>query len=190
MHQDHKQEELTIDMAKANLAALFYFIFFFIVFGVPYFLLWAKTNAIESYKELVVDLGVYKLLKVFIVILLGIIVHELIHGVTWALFAKKGFKSISFGVTWKYMSPYCHCNELLAVKHYLVGAIMPGIVLGIIPLLLALVTGNIQLFLFGITFSVAATADLMMVNMLRKERMNSLVQDHSDKVGCFIYRAL
>ncbi|HCW06597.1 MAG TPA: DUF3267 domain-containing protein, partial [Cytophagales bacterium] len=34
----------------------------------------------------------------------------------------------------------------------------------------------------------AATADFMMVDVLRKESMKSLVQDHPEKVGCIIYR--
>lgn len=190
MTENYKQEELIIDMAKANLAALFFFIFFVIIFGVPYFLMWAETNAMESYKSLTLNLGISKSLIILVVILLGIIAHELIHGITWALFAKAGFKSISFGVMWKYLSPYCHCNEPLLVKHYLIGGIMPGFVLGIIPLLLALATGNIQWFLFGITFSVAATGDFMIAVMLRKERMTNLVQDHPSKVGCYIYRPL
>lgn len=190
MTENYKQEELTINMSRAHLVALFYFIFFFIVFGVPYFFFWIKKMTIENYRSVALDFGTYALLKVLVVLLLGIIAHELIHGITWARFVKKGFKSISFGVAWKYMSPYCHCNEPLTVKHYLIGAIMPGIVLGIVPSLLSLLTGNILLFLFGITFSVAATGDFMMVNLLRKERMNSLVQDHPNKVGCYIYRAV
>jgi len=190
MTENYKQEELTIDMGRANLVALFYFIFFFIVFGVPFFMLSLKTMTTETCRTQALRFGDYKLLKALFVILIGIIAHELIHGITWARFAEKGFKSISFGVAWRYMSPYCHCNEPLLVKHYLLGAIMPGIILGIVPLLLALFTGNILLFLFGITFSVAATGDFMMVNMLRKESMTSLVQDHPEKVGCYIYRHL
>ncbi len=177
-------------MAKANLAALFYFIFFFTIFGVPYFLLWIKKLTLNASRDLALSFGDYLSLKVIGIILLGIIAHELIHGITWALFAKKGFKSISFGVAWKYMSPYCHCNEPLLVKHYLTGAIMPGMVLGIAPLILALVTGNIQLFLFGITFSVGATGDFMIINLLRKEPGNNLVQDHPSKPGCYVYRPL
>jgi len=190
MTENYKQEELTIDMGKANLVALFYFIFFFIAFGVPFFLLWLNTMTIQTYRSLAIGLGDYKSLKVFGALVLGIIAHELIHGITWALFAKKGFKSISFGVAWKYMSPYCHCNEPLLVKHYLLGAIMPGVALGVVPSILALFTGNIFLFLFGITFSVAATGDLMMVNLLRKEKMTNLVQDHPSKVGCYIFRPI
>jgi len=190
MTENHKQEELTIDMGKANLVALFYFFFFSIVFGVPYFLLWLNTMTLETYRSIALGFGDHKLLKALVVLLFGVIAHELLHGITWSIFATKKFKSISFGINWRYMSPYCHCNEPLLVKHYLLGAIMPGIILGIVPLLLALLTGNILLFLFGFIFSVAATGDLMMVNMLRKESMISLVQDHPEKVGCYIYRHL
>src|ERR1041385_2520210 len=111
MTEKYKQEELTIDMAKANLVALFYFILFSTIFGVPYFLLWMNTMAITTYKSFVADLGISKSLIILGIIFLGVITHELLHGITWAKFAKNGFKSISFGVNRKYLSPYCHCNE-------------------------------------------------------------------------------
>ena len=188
MIENYKQEELTIDMAKAQLTAILYFIFFMIIFGVPYYFLWARNFTLASYKKLAIDLGGTNFPIVLGCILIGVIVHELLHGMTWATFAKKGFKSISFGVAWKYLAPYCHCNEPLLVKHYILGAIMPGVILGIIPSIMAIISGNIPLFLFGIIFSGAAGGDFMMVNILRKESMNYLVQDHPAKLGCYIYR--
>jgi hypothetical protein len=43
----------------------------------------------------------------FIVLIatIGIILHELIHGITWAKYTKDGFKSIRFGVLWKFLTP-------------------------------------------------------------------------------------
>ncbi|HCW07588.1 MAG TPA: DUF3267 domain-containing protein, partial [Cytophagales bacterium] len=157
MSENYQQEELTINLAKAHWVALGVFIFASIVFGIPYFLMWAKSNAISSHKNLLTDSGDYNTPLLLAIGLVGVVVHELLHGITWSLFARRGFKSIRFGVVWKYLSPYCHCNEALTVKQYIIGAIMPGVVLGILPLLLALVTGNMPLLLFGIIFTVAAT---------------------------------
>ena len=41
-----------------------------------------------------------------------IILHELIHGITWAIFAKNHFHAIGFGIIWNSFSPYC-TNQLL-----------------------------------------------------------------------------
>ena len=89
-------------------------------------------------------------LSVFVTLMAGIVVHELIHGLTWAYFAKKGFKSIRFGVFWEMLTPYCHCSEPLTVRQYCIGALMPLVVLGIIPLVLAYPLKSILLHGWGV----------------------------------------
>lgn len=41
-----------------------------------------------------------------VLILCLTILHELIHGITWGLFAKNHFHSIDFGIIWSSFSPY------------------------------------------------------------------------------------
>ena len=125
----------------------------------------------------------------FIVFLLfGIVLHEVIHGLTWALFVKERLHAIKFGVLWKYLTPYCHCKVHLRVKHYIAGAIMPAVVLGIIPTLWAFITGSIMLFFLGIYFIVAASGDFLVIYLLRNEHYNSYVKDHDSLPGCIIYK--
>jgi uncharacterized membrane protein YvlD (DUF360 family) len=97
---------------------------------------------------------------------------------------------MKYGVIWKWLTPYCHCKEPLLVKEYIIGALMPAIILGFIPSIMAIFTGNITLILFGLFFTMAAGGDFMIINILRKEAMDSLVQDHSSKIGCYIYRPI
>ena len=119
---------------------------------------------------------------------IGIALHELIHGLTWALFVKERLRAIKFGVLWKYLTPYCHCKGHLKVKHYIAGAIMPAVVLGIIPTLWAFTTGNIMLFFLGIYFIVAASGDFLIIYLLRNEHHNNYVKDHDSLPGCIVYK--
>jgi hypothetical protein len=48
--------------------------------------------------------------------------------------------------------------------------------------------GNIGLLIFGILFTMAAGGDFLVINLIRKENMNDLVQDHPSEAGCYIYR--
>ena len=125
---------------------------------------------------------------VVVLMILGIVLHELIHGFVWLLFVKEGFRSIRFGVMWKYLTPYCHCKEHLKVKHYIAGAIMPAIILGVLPTLWAFVTGNIMLFFLGLYFIVAASGDFLIIYILRNEDSNSYVKDHESEPGCIVYK--
>jgi hypothetical protein len=119
---------------------------------------------------------------------IGIVTHELIHGIFWAIFAKDGFRSIKFGILKQYLTPYCHCKEPLKVKHYITGAIMPAILLGFLPLILSLVYGSLGWLFFGIFFTAAAGGDFLMIKLLNKEPKNAWVQDHSSEPGYYIYR--
>ena len=88
------------------------------------------------------------------------------------------------------VTPYCHCKEPLIVKHYIIGAITPAIILGFLPAVYSILTGNIGFLFFGIFFTMAALGDFMIINLLRKENLNSFVLDHPSEAGCFIYRKL
>ena len=124
------------------------------------------------------------------IIMLGIVIHELIHGITWACFAKDGYKSIKFGVLWKMLTPYCPCKEPLNVRQYIIGAFTPAIILGFMPSLIAIIVGNLGLLIFGIFFTMAAGGDFLIINLIRKENKDDLVQDHPSEAGCYIYRKL
>jgi len=88
------------------------------------------------------------------------------------------------------LTPYCHSKEPLKVRHYIFGAITPAIFLGIIPAVIAILTENIGLLIFGIIFTMAASGDFLVINLLRKENRDSLVQDHPSEVGFYIYRKI
>lgn len=182
--ENYIREELTIDEVKAQVNAITYFIPFLVVLGIPYVIIWRGNFTKEAINGLFGPWGLYTLLA----LVLGIIFHELIHGLTWSAFAKKGLRSIRYGVLKKTMTPYCHCNEPLSVRHYIIGAAMPGIVLGIIPAVIALFTGSLPLFALGMFFTMAAGGDMMIIYMLRKQPGHYLVQDHPSKIGCYLFR--
>lgn len=182
-----RKEELTIDPVKAQLHAFAYFIPFALGFGIPFFMLWGGSLTTGTFKNVLPAMP-WSALIIIGIFLVGVVVHELIHGITWAIFARQGFSSIRYGVLWKHLTPYCHCKEPLLVKHYCIGGLMPAIILGIIPSVMSLVTGHIGLFLFGMFFTLAAGGDFMIIRMLWKEPMDNLVQDHPEKIGCYIYR--
>jgi hypothetical protein len=187
----YKKELLTFDLMKANLYAIVAIIPVLILYGVPFFLLWRNSFSKMALKSFIDNhnLGIWgNAISILLVMTIGIIAHELIHGITWARYTKNGFKSITFGVLWKMLTPYCHCSEPLKVKHYITGAIMPAIILGFLPFVYSLFTGNALWLLFGIFFTMSAVGDLMIVNLVRKEDMNSLVLDHPSEVGCYVFR--
>ncbi len=182
--KDKKKRKVTIDLKKANIFSLILMVGAAIVLGVPFLLIWAHRE------PLVPDVGItspWSGLIVFVAFIAGIVVHELIHGITWAHYTEKGWKSISFGVIWKMLTPYCHCDEVLSIRSYIIGALMPCIVLGVLPGIAALCVGSYTLLVWGILFIAAASGDLWMAWLLTKEDPNALVLDHPSEAGFYIF---
>ena len=123
-----------------------------------------------------------------VAIIIGIVLHEAIHGLTWALFVKERLRAIKFGVLKETFTPYCHCKGFLRVKHYIAGAIMPAILLGILPALWAFINGEIMFFFLGIYFIIAASGDFLIIYLLRNEHRNDYVKDHETLPGCIVYK--
>ncbi len=164
-----------MEMSKVNLIAIFMLIPILTITLLPFILIWGY-DTFETGKDAFVDL-------ILLYIIGGAVVHELLHGLTWACFTEKGMKSIKFGVAWRILTPYCHCKEPLKVKHYKLGGAMPLIVMGIIPSVLGIILGHGELLCFGIFFTWGAGGDILALNMLRKIDDEVYVSDHPDKMG-------
>ncbi len=187
--QTHGRREVAMEGGQANLWALVFVIPIILLFGLPYYLLYLRDLSAETLLEFLNRNRPVLLFRSFWILLIlaaGIVLHELIHGMVFLIFCRHGIRSIKFGIMWQYLSPYCHCSEPLKVRQYIVGALMPALVLGFVPAILGIITGKIVLLLFGIFFSVAAGGDFLIVWLLRKEPGKSLVLDHESKVGCYV----
>ncbi|MEA4948613.1 MAG: hypothetical protein VB068_03025, partial [Petrimonas sp.] len=97
---DYEKVLKTISIEKASRVGLIITIPVFLVFTVPYVLIYDKglSDLFEYFRN---GISPAKIAIGFLLftaaVVIGIVLHELIHGITWALFAKKGFKSIRFG---------------------------------------------------------------------------------------------
>lgn len=173
---EHKRiEEYTMGMGKVNLISIGMAIPITAIILLPFILIW-DYETFETGREV--------FMEYFLLLFLGgIIIHELLHGITWGYFASQGFESIKFGVQWKFLTPYCHCKEPLKVKHYMIGGAMPLILMGIIPSLIGLILGHGGVLSFGIFFTWAAGGDIIALYMLSKLNSDVYVSDHPEKMG-------
>ena len=170
-----------IDIVKANVFAVVIMVVAAVVFLVPFFLIWKGRKPID---ELLGGSGNW--MWVLALMFVGIAVHELIHGLTWACFAKSGWKSISFGVMWKLLTPYCHCDEPMSIPGYMCGAMMPCLLLGVVPAVAALFIGSLPMLAWGIFFIAAAAGDIWMTWLLTKEDPKLLVLDHPSEAAFYV----
>ena len=88
---DEKGRKVAIDIVKANIFAVAIMIVAAIAFLVPFFFIWGGRKPMME----ILGNGTQWIVA-FVAMIIGIVVHELIHGITWACYAPSGWKSISF----------------------------------------------------------------------------------------------
>lgn len=191
-----KERKETISITKANIWS-FGLIAAAALVGTPYYMIVARLmgrpiqwshffDFFNSDHPVALPMLGY-MISFWLLIIGGAVVHELVHGITWALCSPKGWRSISFGVMWKMLTPYCHCSVPLKRNHYIIGGLMPLFVVGLLPLLVAPFVDSLALFVFGLIYVGGAAGDLMVVFRLCKEDPASTILDHPTEAGYLVY---
>jgi hypothetical protein len=121
--------------------------------------------------------------RVFLILIPGIIVHEMLHALTWMVLNRAGFRNIKFGFNVHSFTPYTHYCKPMKVWKYALGGAMPGFVMGIIPVVWSYFIKSVPLNFVGFLFLWAAGGDIISLWMLRKLKPEQYVEDHPEKMG-------
>lgn len=173
----YQQRDLTIGVLSANIGAVAVTMPLILLAGWMYI----TVHPANEVRFTLPSIGLF--LALF---LLAILLHEWIHGLTWGLFAKSHLRAISFGVIWQALTPYCTCSEPLTRGQYLLGGIMPTLILGILPAVFAILAGSLPLFLFSELMILGGGGDLLIIGKLllyRSRGKEVLYYDHPYACG-------
>lgn len=172
----------SVSMAEANLYSLAFALPAAVLLVGGYVGVWGGA-ALTQGMDLVWDDAFVALL----VLVAGVVAHEGIHGVTWQLAGRKPAGTVRYGFQWKTLTPYAHCTEPMGVRAYRLGALMPGLLLGLLPALAGLGTGHSGVMLFGLLFTLAAGGDVLVLWLIRDLPAGARVEDHPSRAGCYVY---
>jgi len=182
------KQDYSMSMAKANLYTLLIMVPILIVLSLVYTALWGFHKPVDEFASLF-D-GPWRLVAAYGVLIgiliVGIVVHELIHGIAWVLAARKPWSAVKFGFQWRTFSPYTHLHEPLQAGAYRIGTWMPGFITGFLPAFYGILFGNSWLVMLGGLFICAAGGDLLILWSLRGVDKNALVEDHPTRAGCYV----
>ena len=129
----------------------------------------------------------FGVLHVLLLFIAGIVTHELMHGLGWMIFGAVPRSAIHFGIKWKLLTPYAHSSARMPVRGYRLGTLLPGLLLGILPSLFAILTGSLLVLGFGLFFTATAGGDFLILWLLRGIPANAQVEDHPSRVGSIVY---
>ncbi|MCL2364289.1 MAG: DUF3267 domain-containing protein [Defluviitaleaceae bacterium] len=170
---DYTKEKLSFNPVREQLFGFFILFMAGLIFGVPFFIKWAASfygffdNAEPRF---IIRFVVINGILGIVIFIIGIIIHELLHGVFYAMFVKDGLKSIKFGIVLKEGYVYCESKEVMRSNQFIIGLMMPMIILGIIPAIISIFNGSMSLLLFGIVFTMAGAGDTLILTRIIKDR--------------------
>lgn len=173
--EGYAAELRTIGMLKANVMALVVLGLFCLLGVAGMYAIWGGISFGRPWSSMLFCIGIFA----------GVAVHELIHGFTWMWATRSGFSHLRFGLLQG--GVYCHIDVPMSKRKYVVGALMPLLLLGVVPFLLSFATNSLWLMLFGAVFIGCAMGDVLIVWAIRKEPPDTLVYDHPSEPGCIVY---
>ncbi len=177
--EGYKKTELTVSIMTANVFAVLLLI---PVGGVGIWLYYLRHHMIEGFMS--------NFLLFVAVFAICIVVHELIHGISWSLFTKNHFGDIDFGIMRDSFTPYCTCSQPLSKGQYIFGAMMPLVVLGLIPMAAGILMGSFRTLLMGIIMTDSAAGDILIVRNILRYRSDAkdiVYMDHPTEAGGVIF---
>lgn len=179
--QGYRKREFTIGLVQANVMAILIMLPFLVGLAALYY----GVNPIAPAEgQVTITLPGAALFLAALLLLL--VLHELIHGLTWGLFAPSHFRAISFGVIWIALTPYCTCSEPLKRWQYALGGAMPTLVLGVGAGILATTLRLPWLFGLAELMLLGGGGDcyiLLKIARYRPKRPGVLLYDHPYECG-------
>lgn len=173
------KRDLTVGVLQANMMAIVIMLpFAAVTFGT--YLIMNPINRTEF------SISIREILVFWTALLLLTVLHEIIHGLTWGIFAKGHRSAIAFGFIWKMLTPYCTCTEPLTKWQYIAGGAMPTLVLGFGSAVIAALTGNFWILVLSeaMIFSGGGDFFIILKMLLFKSANNDvLYYDHPYECG-------
>ncbi|AJD32362.1 MULTISPECIES: DUF3267 domain-containing protein [Clostridium] len=177
--KEYEKVNKTINLLKANLISIIFFILVFGINGVMYYKIWGESV------RLIINSN--NNMYMLMLIIIFIILHEFIHGIGFSIAEGVTWKDIKLGFNIKTLTPYAHCKVPISANIYKMALLLPSIIVGFLPTIIGIVLGIKMLVFVGSFLIVGGTGDFMIYWVIRKYDEKTLIYDHPVKAGCEVY---
>lgn len=136
-------------------------------------------NFMADMDKIIDNLMGSKFLLFIIIMILWLILHEIIHGISYVFYGAN-YKNIKYGVVLEKGILYCKCGEYIDKKNILMSVINPFIYIGIVTLLLGFTFESVMLIVLSLLNISGACADIMMFMFFVKRDKNMKFKEIKD----------
>lgn len=138
----------TLNMTILNILA----IILFVVVG-------SLVYLIEYQDSYTINLSMTNL---FILMFIWLIIHELLHGIGFAIFKSVKKENITFGMFLEKGVFYCMCKQNISKKVILTSLLFPLTIIGFITLVIGMIINNYELVFLSVLNIVSSIGDIVM----------------------------
>ena len=171
---------ISVSMGEANRRAIPLVFLSIMLIVLAHWTIWGRVSILHGFH-------VFSNLLFFIpMVVLGSMLHEVLHAVGWVWFGLTPITTIRFGFQLEAFTMYAQCCVPLESRAYRAGLALPGVVLGVLPVLVGMVSGIAWVTMCGALFVAVATGDALVLWMIRSVPQGVCVIDHPTQVGCQI----
>jgi hypothetical protein len=123
----------------------------------------------------------YLYLIMFIIV--SVPIHELIHAIGFRFFGNIPWAKIKFGFVVKLLAPYAHPAVPINITAYTWAGALPGLILGVLPLITGLIIRSMLLSFLGMTAMAMAGGDVLTLWKLRDAPKDSYILENQEQDG-------
>lgn len=164
--KDNKQKEYIIEY-DMNFMNIFAVVLLALMTLVTFLLV--KIDVIKISGKQFLGILDEKYLIFFVVMLAWMVLHEIIHGVTYQLTGADK-KDIVYGASLENSVFYCKCKEYINKKCIISSLLAPLVIIGIVTYILGIVISSAWLIVLSIVNISGAAADIMMFLFFMKQK--------------------
>lgn len=114
------------------------------------------------------------------------VAHEAFHVIGWKTWGELPWSAFTFGVKWEALAPYVHARLPMRADAYRLGTLLPGVMTGLVPYVMALGTGSALMTVVSATMISGAVGDLYVLWIMRGVNPSAQVINHPENVGCIV----
>lgn len=126
------------------------------------------------------------LVTLFLTVFAGAMASLLLHKLFFGIFSPNGFRSISY-IKHRGHIRTCHCNEPIRMWQYRTACFLPFFLLGGLPLLYGMISGNYGFAKFGTLLCAISFDDIYILWKLRSFSKDSFISDRSEELNFHVW---
>ena len=170
--------DISISMERANVLAAWILPAAAIATLLPFWLVWGGAE---------LKAGFQATLTLWIIpgMVAVVIIHEGLHGLAFLLSGVPR-DQIHFGIHRETLTPFAGCRIPVNAAAYRFAVALPALAMGVVPWLVAMVTGTGWLAIVAMAMIAFAGGDLIVLWTTRSLPGTARVLDHPNRVGCMV----